>query len=451
MGSEMCIRDRKESETSDSLDESSADESDREDLFFQVKAKMPDTQGLPCEEDVVRQRCVELRTYMRMRPCLPLKQDGTEMTSEDLSTGVQLPLYACPFKNCVYVSNDRVQFLHHVAGGVKDPRHRACIESICGTNLTWMTRLDYVNGAVAKAERERWPLLGLSTTRRALNTLCKRYNDKTVLCGACLICGQIRTTCEGYPPIALESNDVTQDRVSKEFAWHSLEWLRHLEKNCPGTLLNNCSYELWRRRYFSDPSNATCWTYTGPVQGKWSCCPTFDRERHISKWATCLPMDGHALMLFGCTEDIFCHDENNHALDLETPPFVRRLCEKCQIPLCSSCILGLQKHDPDSKFLDGSTIPMSLCNDHYYGHVNRFIVDAKVTWLECAASCMVWSTILIFYLEMPYGHLMNERMGGASARTQVKGNLFSFTLPWEDIEKCCHLACVHAEEPHKKI
>ena len=93
---------------------------------------------------------------------------------------------------------------------------------------------------------------------------------------------------------------------------------------------------------------------------------------------------------------------------------------------------------------------MSLCNDHYYGHVNRFIVDEKVTWLECAASCMVWSTILVFYLELPYGHLMNEVMGSASARTQVKGNLFSFTMPWEDIERCCHLACVHASEPHQE-
>ena len=92
---------------------------------------------------------------------------------------------------------------------------------------------------------------------------------------------------------------------------------------------------------------------------------------------------------------------------------------------------------------------MSLSNDHYYGHVNRFIVENQVTWLECAASCMVWSTMLVYYLEAPHGHLMAEVLGNPQARTQVKGNLFSFSMPWEDIERCCHLACLHAQEPHK--
>jgi hypothetical protein len=92
---------------------------------------------------------------------------------------------------------------------------------------------------------------------------------------------------------------------------------------------------------------------------------------------------------------------------------------------------------------------MSLSNDHYYGHVNRFMVENRVTWLECAASCMVWSTMLVYYLEQPYGHLMKEVMGNPQGRTRVKGNLFSFTMPWEDIEKCCHQACLHARAPHR--
>ena len=117
---------------------------------------------------------------MRQRPCIPVKSNGAEMSSADLRTGVQLPLYACPFKQCVFISNDRAKFLHHVAGGVSDSIHKELIEDVCKTDYTWITRLDYVYGAVAIAERERWPLLGLSTTRRALNTLCMRYNDETV-------------------------------------------------------------------------------------------------------------------------------------------------------------------------------------------------------------------------------------------------------------------------------
>ena len=42
---------------------------------------------------------------------------------------------------------------------------------------------------------------------------------------------------------------------------------------------------------------------------------------------------------------------------------------------------------------------------------------------------------MVYYLEAPYGHLMLEPMEGAQARTEARGNLFSFSLPWEDIEK----------------
>eukprot|EP00959_Pyramimonas_sp_CCMP1952_P039768 831858-Pyramimonas_sp.AAC.1 len=66
-----------------------------------------------------------------------------------------------------------------------------------------MTNLDYVYGAMAVAERGRWPMLGLSTTRRSLNLLALRRNDETTRCLACLICGQLRTTCAGCPPVDL--------------------------------------------------------------------------------------------------------------------------------------------------------------------------------------------------------------------------------------------------------
>ena len=52
--------------------------------------------------------------------------------------------------------------------------------------------------------------------------------------------------------------------------------------------------------------------------------------------------------------------------------------------------------------------------------------------------------MLVYYLENPYGHLMGVEMGNPEARTQVKGNLFSFNMPWEDIEKCCQEATKNA-------
>ena len=48
--------------------------------------------------------------------------------------------------------------------------------------------------------------------------------------------------------------------------------------------------------------------------------------------------------------------------------------------------------------------------------------------------------MLVYYLEEPYGHLMGEKMGGAQARTHVRGNVFSLNMPWRDIMESCEEA-----------
>ena len=115
----------------------------------------------------------------------------------------------------------------------------------------------------------------------------------------------------------------------------------------------------------------------------------------------------------------------------ESSCYSRVLCPHCKVPLCRDCHRGL------TGFKNVGSVPMSLANDNFYGYVQELLVTEQVTWLECAAASLVWSTVLIFYLEEPYGHLMNEIMEGPTARTSVRGNLFSFAMPWQDIESCC--------------
>ena len=322
---------------------------------------------------------------------------------------------------------------------INETDHVDAIREICGTDYAWLTRLDYIYGAVAVAERERWPLLGVSTTRRSMNLLCRRYNDETIACVSCFICGQLRTTCEGYPAVDLEKSVESTPFRQREIYFKGMKEIIAVERRSPGTLLNNCGYTLWRRRY-KMPS-------TEPVSQPLSACGK-RRDQHISRWALRLPIFDRACVLFGCTEDVAC--SGGHAEEFEGEPFMRTLCSDCTVPFCNDCWLKLQDHMPDHPCRDGGTIPMSLCNDHHYGHVNRYIVENKVTWLECAASCMIWSTMLVYYLESPYGHLMDEVLGEPQARTHVKGNLFSFSMPWEDIEKCCQQAVEHATGPHKE-
>eukprot|EP00959_Pyramimonas_sp_CCMP1952_P097695 2041662-Pyramimonas_sp.AAC.1 len=61
---------------------------------------------------------------------------------------------------------------------------------------------------------------------------------------------------------------------------------------------------------------------------------------------------------------------------------------------------------------------MSIANDHYYGHVSRYTVENDVAWLECAACCAVWSTMLVYYLDAPCGNLIDVPLGKPEARTQ---------------------------------
>ena len=213
-----------------------------------------------------------------------------------------------------------------------------------------------------------------------------------------------------------------------------------MEYRHPGTLLNNCGFDLWQKRYVNRNLHGDA---TNPWQGQkllstpLSTCEE-NRERHVSRWCVQFTLASRQGLLFGCTEDIrYQAAPGTHVADYEQPPFCRKLRSKCEMPVCSDCWRRLALHDAGSSYNDGGTIPMSISNDHYYGHISRYIVENDVTWLECAACCTVWSTMLVYYLEAPYGHLIDVPHGKPEARTQVKGNLFSFSMPWEDIEKCC--------------
>ena len=147
---------RKQEESDGSeISESSSEASDGlEEIYFNVAVDPELPQKEPVEQDIIRNRCAALRRCMRERPCLPAKDGGEPMTYVDVASGAKLPLYTCPYLECVYCSNDRATFLHHVAGGVSDRTHFAILDKICKGDLSWMTRLDYVYGAVAVAERE---------------------------------------------------------------------------------------------------------------------------------------------------------------------------------------------------------------------------------------------------------------------------------------------------------
>ena len=239
-----------------------------------------------------------------------------------------------------------------------------------------MTTLDYVQQAMALAERERWPRVGLSTTRRALRALAGRYNDKNIQCLVCFICGQQRTTCAGYPVVDLEADAGCGGGRHTEIMYHTLAEVCGVEEKHPGTLLNNCGLDLWRRRYrdrdrgegrrgMAGAARTTNpWTNTEPLTGPLRLCEEKDRNRHISQWAVELTFSGRSCTMFGCSEDVRCSDAERHVQDFDEQPFCRKLCGGCEVPVCQDCWRKLHLHDSQSSFADGSTIPMSLSLIH---------------------------------------------------------------------------------------
>ena len=80
--------------------------------------------------------------------------------------------------------------------------------------------------------------------------------------------------------------------------------------------------------------------------------------------------------------------------------------------------------------------PRCLANDNFIGYVDQYIVDKKVTWLEATIACPIFSGLVTYYVEgtaSERGHLMEEALARPQRAWAVRGNLFSFLLPWESV------------------
>ena len=74
-----------------------------------------------------------------------------------------------------------------------------------------------------------------------------------------------------------------------------------------------------------------------------------------------------------------------------------------------------------------------LANDNLYGPADEDIIKQRVRWIECAAASPVLSCLITYYVEGDRGHLMDERVGQRTDPLVVRGNCYSFQMPWEGI------------------
>ncbi len=83
-------------------------------------------------------------------------------------------------------------------------------------------------------------------------------------------------------------------RCNTEVEWRGAGAFDKLEADRPGTLLNNCSYDLWQRRYVVNQEKQGCQNplqATQPEAQKKSSAAGQDAHRHISEWVLLLPVE----------------------------------------------------------------------------------------------------------------------------------------------------------------
>ena len=122
-----------------------------------------------------------------------------------------------------------------------------------------------------------------------------------------------------------------------------------------------------------------------------------------------------------CPEDVEKRKECRH--DDES------VCWRCNTPICNECFQLLRR---------GEKIPKALCNDNYISYQHRFIVHNRVTWLEATIACPIFAGLITYYIEgdaHQRGHLMEEAIGTPQRAYAVRGNCFSFLLPWDKVMK----------------
>ena len=59
----------------------------------------------------------------------------------------------------------------------------------------------------------------------------------------------------------------------------------------------------------------------------------------------------------------------------------------------------------------------------------------KVRWIEAAAACPIFTAMICYYVEGDKGHLLNEQVRRPGRGYAVRGNAYSFHMPWEKIMK----------------
>ena len=90
------------------------------------------------------------------------------------------------------------------------------------------------------------------------------------------------------------------------------------------------------------------------------------------------------------------------------------------------------------QFSQECRVPQALANNNFQGYAHQFIVENKVRWIEAVAACPILTSLVVYYIEGEKHHLVQTELGQQERTHAVRGNVFSFLMPWEEIQMHMH-------------
>ena len=359
------------------------------------------------EEDKELESIDVVKSLLRARPLLPPDPQDPNRDYVDVQSGINFPLAHCAVKGCSWTKDTLERNFPTVESMIRRHVHEvhASEMQLSSENPDLMA---YYCAAVAERERENMPLIGPSIDRRVFKWLQRACSSETVQSLICFVCAQVKTHVASHT-----SNWVIKYHPGSIFD----------EAHSRQNLTLNCSLSNFKERYARGD---------GPDGNPFKHAPDLAADCWDWRRIFELSKGGTKVELLCCPEDVqHCGGQHDH----------HHICQNCRVPVCLECYEKLCK-----QYRTG--IPMALCNDNFWGYTTSLITKYKVRWIEAAIVSPCWTSMICFYVEGDFGHLMTEELGAQRYRTMVKGSCYSVHMPWEDILESLQDSCESSDLEH---
>ena len=388
------------------------DDSDAEDIFG-VSARPQSELSVEyrlCFLYRWEQAVVETCEHLREDVLLPLHPDPGETgaTWTQVDKALVLPSWHCSFLGCAACcqrttdSNHEAGLWQHIWNA---STHRPLLTKVIRNHKLQETHMaieevafTLYNQALAEKERQSCPLLGVATDRRSLAHLREVFYEENVATLICFVCGCKHLKIDGY------------DKFGKPVRKGTIDFRPDMHRTL--------------KRMFEDEDYEKSWRYNFSYKhfkNRFGEAVSSDPglQDGVYEWRRNVRRGSATEEILCCPEDVKRGKSCRH--DDQT------VCSRCHIPICNECW---------HKGTTNQKIPRAMTNDNFLGYAHRFLIENKVTWLEATIAAPVFTGLITYYIEgapKTSYNLMDSTLGKADHSWGVRGNLFSFLLPWEKV------------------